>query len=492
MKQHIKRREFLKQSSFAVIALSTSSPNNLPSIQDRLQRKGSPKKVIVVGAGLAGLSAAYELTRASHDVTILEARTRPGGRVLTLRAPFSDGLYDEAGAAYIPDSHDWTMRYIKLFDLPLDPIVPSKLASVFYVRGNRIEVRPGEHIRWPFDLTPEEKRLGLAGMREKYVESVVREISNAAAPHWPPAQFKKYDRMTFLEFLREQGASTAAVALLRMGYYDLIGDGVNSYSALHMLRNLAVSGSEKEYAIRGGNDLLPKAFATRLAHKILYGAPVVKIEHHAQGTRVVFLQAGAHQSISADRIICTIPFSVLRQVEVSPKFSIEKQKAIDQLPYNSYARVFLQSRRKFWLEEGLEGRAFTDYPRVNIVDGTSSQLGIRGILRATMGGPEARQMAVMKESERIGFVLKAMEKVHPHIRKNFEGGVSKWWDEDDWARGAYSWFRPGQMTELLPHIGKAEGRVHFAGDHASAWPGWMQGALESGNRAAREVNEATS
>ncbi len=485
----MRRRDFLKQTVVAGATLSASSLNTFTLGQRSLERKGAPKKVIIIGAGLAGLSAAYELTRAGHDVTILEARTRPGGRVFTLRAPFSDGLYNEAGAAYIPDSHYWTMKYIKLFDLPLDPIVPSKLASVFFVGGNRIEVRPRENIKWPFDLTPEEKRVGLVGMREKYVESVVKEIKNAAAPDWPPAQFKKYDQMTFLEFLHEQGASTAAVALLRMGYYDLIGDGVKSYSALYMLRNLALSGSEKEYAIRGGNDLLPKAFATRLAHKIVYGAPLVKIEHHAQGVRAVFLQAGAHQSISADHSICTIPFSVLRQVEISPKFSIEKQKALERLPYNSYARVYLQSRRKFWLDERLEGRAVTDYPRLSIVDGTSNQSGKRGILRASMGGPEARHMAAMKESERISSVLKVMEIVHPHIRENFEGGVSKCWDEDEWARGAYAWFRPGQMTELLPHIGKAEGRVHFAGDHASAWPGWMQGALESGNRAAREVNE---
>src|SRR6266545_2008126 len=200
MKHRIKRREFLKQSSFAVAALSISSHNKLLSTQESLQRRGPPKKVIIIGAGLAGLSAAYELTRAGHDVTILEARTRPGGRVFTLRAPFSDGLYNEAGAAYIPDSHDWTMKYIKFFDLPLDPIVPSKLASVFFVRGNRIEVRPRENIKWPFDLTAEEKRVGLVGMREKYVESVVKEIKNAAAPDWPPAQFKKYDQMTFLEF----------------------------------------------------------------------------------------------------------------------------------------------------------------------------------------------------------------------------------------------------------------------------------------------------
>jgi monoamine oxidase len=76
------------------------------------------------------------------------------------------------------------------------------------------------------------------------------------------------------------------------------------------------------------------------------------------------------------------------------------------------------------------------------------------------------------------------------MREQFEGGAAKCWDTDEWARGAYAWFKPGEMGSLLPHIARAEGRVHFAGEHASSAPGWMHGALESGNRVAQEINEA--
>ena len=490
MKHRVTRREFLKQGSLAAIALSASSPGIHASNHTPLQRNGPPKKVIVIGAGLSGLVAAYELVHAGHNVTILEARTRPGGRVHTLREPFSDGLYNEAGAIYIPDSHAWTLNYVRLFDLPLDLIEPLKLAAVFFVRGKRILVKPGENINWPVDLTAEENRLGLAGMRHKYVDSVVKEMVSVAATDWPPQRLKRYDDISFAEFLRERGASPAAIALLRLGYFDVLGDGIDSYSALYLLRNLALSDTGKDYTIRGGNDLLPRAFAARLSDKVLYGTPVVKMGQDAQGARVVFLQAGAQRSISADHLISTIPFSALKRVEVSPKFSIEKQRAIEQLPYNSYARVYLQTRRRFWLEEGLTGGAEVGFRRATIADGTFNQPGIRGILRTTLGGPEARQLAGMRESERISFVLGLVETVHPRIREYFEGGVSKCWDEDEWARGAYAWYRPGQMAALLPSIIKAEGPIHFAGEHTSAWPGWMQGALESGNRVAREVNEA--
>jgi monoamine oxidase len=97
----------------------------------------------------------------------------------------------------------------------------------------------------------------------------------------------------------------------------------------------------------------------------------------------------------------------------------------------------------------------------------------------------------MREGARVNSVLGLVEKVHPHIRLNFEVGASKCWDEDEWARGAYAWYKPGQMTKLLPHVARPEGRVHFAGEHASSLFGWMQGALESGNRAALEVNDAS-
>jgi monoamine oxidase len=491
MKHSISRRGFLKQS-VAASALYSIPHLNVPDANAKsLNPTATPKKIIIIGAGLAGLSAAYELTQAAHDVTILEARTRAGGRVYTLREPFSDGMYAEAGAIYVPDNHDWTMRYIKLFELSLDSVLPRNLASIIYIRGKRIELKRGKTTDWPLDLTADEKNLGRSGMMEKYIGSILKEISNAAAPDWPPHSLKKYDQMTFSEFLRKQGASSDAVALLRVGYPDLWGDGVDTVSALGLLRDFALGRDIKQvYTIRGGSDLLPKAFAARLTDKVCYGAPVVKIEHNAQGVRVVYLQAGAHKTITADHLICAVPFSVLKQIDISPRFSPEKERAIEQLPYTSVARVYLQTRKRFWLKEGLTGEASTDLPIMSVYDRTVNQRGSRGILESYMAGPQARRATAMKESERISFTLEQMEKVHPAVRDNFEGGTSKCWDEDEWARGDYAWFKPGQMSSLLPHIGRSEGRVHFAGEHASAWPGWMQGALESGNRAAREINEA--
>src|SRR5262245_35366155 len=169
MRESIRRRDFLKQPAVAAATLSSSSLDTFAFLQRNLERRGAPKKVIIVGAGLAGLSAAYELTQAGHDVTVLEARTRPGGRVHTLRDPFADGLYADAGAARIPDHHHFTLQYAELFGLKLDPFQPVDLPSIYHVRGKRIRVTRGQNMEWPYDLSAEERTLGLDGMRQKYI-----------------------------------------------------------------------------------------------------------------------------------------------------------------------------------------------------------------------------------------------------------------------------------------------------------------------------------
>jgi monoamine oxidase len=477
----MRRRDFLKQTALAAAVTSASARHRFAFGRKALERRGAPKKVIIVGAGLAGLSAAYELTQAGHDVTILEARTRPGGRVHTLRDPFAEGLYAEAGAARIPDHHHFTLKYVELFGLTLDLFQPPAVPSVYHVRGKRIRVTPGQKVEWPYELTAEERALGLSGMRQKYIWSVLGELGDVTDPSWPsPETLKKYDQMNRSDFWRSRGASPEAVALLSVGGID---DRAETWSTLFMLRNQALNRKlNRFYKIRGGNDLLPKAFAARLAERIHYAAPVV---------RAVFQRAGTHHTLTGDRLVCAVPFSVQKNIEVSPAFSVEKQRAVEQLPYLSASKIFLQSRKRFWLDEGLSGFATTDLPVGQVWDATYQQPGVRGILQAFPISLHSRRVTAMSEDERIGFALEQVEVIYPGMREHFEGGVTKCWDEDEWARGASAYYKPGQFSTLLPHVARPEGRIHFAGEHTSVWvDGWMQGALESGDRVAREVNGA--
>lgn len=486
----MRRRDFLKQTAIAAVTLSASSVSTFASGQKNLERKGASKKVIIIGAGLAGLSAAYELTQAGHDVTVLEARIRPGGRVLTLRGRFAEGLYAEAGATRVPNHHHFTLKYAELFGLTLDPFQPPDLSFVYYVRGKRIQVKPGQKIAWPHELTSEEKELGLSGLRQKYIWSMLSELGDVTDPGWPsPETLKKYDQMNRSDFWRSRGASREAVALLSLGGID---DRAETWSALFMLRNQALNRKLNQYyKIRGGTDLLPQAFAVRLSENIRYAAPVVRIEQSAESVKAIFRHAGAYHTLAADHLICAVPFSVQKNIEVDPAFSIEKQRAIEELPYLSASKIFLQSKKRFWASAGESGFAMTDLPIGQVWDMTYQQRGTRGILQAFPISLHSRSVTAMSENERIDFALQQVELIYPGIREHFEGGATKCWDEDEWARGASAYYKPGQFSSLLPHVARPEGRIHFAGEHTSVWiDGWMQGALESGNRVAREVNAA--
>jgi monoamine oxidase len=489
MKSLIDRRNFIKQSLLATAALSSSRLKVLAT-PGRIRGTDSAKKVIILGAGLAGLSAAYELTQAGHDVTMVEARTRPGGRVYTLREPFADGLYADAGATRFPDSHNFTLEYVRLFGLNVDPVLyPAQ--PVNYIRGKRIVVEQGRSADWPFDLTQEEKSLGPDGLRHKYTDPIMKGIGDPVSRDWPPESLEKYDRLRPSEFLRSQGASEAAIDLMRFG---LSSEDFDNLSLLYSASSEVLDdGATNQYMIRGGSDLLPKAFAARLSDKIRYGSPVVRIEQSSEQARVVIQQAGAFQTLTADRLICTVPFSVLRTIEVRPAFSPEKQRAIEELPYFPITRVYLQMRKRFWNEEGASGLVVgrTDLPIMAVWDNTVNQPGTRGILQSYSWLKYGRELGAMPEGERIGLVLRHMDRVFPGSHENFEGATSYCWDQDPWARGAAAFYKPGQESSLHPHIARPEGRVHFAGEHTSTWPGWMQGALQSGHRVAREINEAS-
>ena len=428
------------------------------------------KKVLIVGAGLAGLSAAYELVQAGHQVTVLDARSRPGGRVLTLRDGFADGQYAEAGAETFGETHNFVQHYVQALKLEKMPAWNyGKLASLIF--------RDGQRSRPTSELST------------KFIQPAVREIGDPLAPGWPSAEvLRQFDRVSMAELLRNRGASPQEIALLQVIYSDSWDNGTAPDSALCLLRDEAIARKGASFRIRGGNDQLPQALARSLDTRVHYRTTLERIRQNNKHVTATVNTSGRRSQITADYLICAIPFTVLRSIEVSPAFSEGKQRAIRELTYNSVTRVYVQSATRSWVTDGLSGYAATDLPIGTVWDCTEGQPGARGILECYTSGERSRRLAALSEPQRIRTAVGNLQQVFPGV--SGEKTVSVTWDADPLVKGAFAWFKRDQMATLLPHIARPEGRVFFAGEHTSPWFGWMQGALESGNRAAREVNDA--
>jgi monoamine oxidase len=351
MHDHVTRRAFIRNvlavgatgllpwSAFALHAATT------PPLG---QRRGPRKQVVVLGAGVAGLAAAFELDAAGHEVTVLEARTRPGGRVLTLRESFADGLYAEVGATRIASTNDWTLKYVRQFGLELVPFRPAGLADVYHVRGQRVVYHGPHEPEWPVPLTAEERAIGLTGLRHRYIGSVLPEIGHGGIPDIPPERLRRFDQISYRDFLHMQGASPAAIELLTLG------SGEDDASALQRLRALTWRTGAEWWKIAGGNDRLPHAFAAKLAARIHYGASVTRVRHDENGVVVGYLQGDQAREAHADHAICTIPFSVLGGLDIAP-LSAAKRRAISDLRYPHVTKTILQTRTRFWISAGMSG-----------------------------------------------------------------------------------------------------------------------------------------
>jgi monoamine oxidase len=316
--------------------------------------------------------------------------------------------------------------------------------------GRRILPEHDKAISWPLALTAEGRRLGLAGMRQKYVQPALAELWSAVEDGTLGALEASYDARSFADVLTAQGASRAAIELLNLCNSDLIGEGAAEYSALDMIGQAynVLAQTERRvrgfYTIAGGNDRLPQALAAKLAERVQLNTEIVRVDQDPSRVRVTYCQGPVQCSREVDCLVLAVPPSILRKLETKPAFSSAKARAIREVRMTSVSRIYFETLTRFWRDQGLSGFATTDLPLSYFWQSTAAQGGDQGILQGWLMGPHARHFDQLAEEERQRFALEQAEKVFLGLEAEIDHIATVWWDSNRWSGGAYPWFKPGQ------------------------------------------------
>jgi monoamine oxidase len=456
-----------------------------------LSGRVSGVRVVILGAGLAGMTTAYELGKVGYDCRILEARTRPGGRVFTVRrgtiseedgpgqtAAFDDGLYFNAGPMRISHHHHTTLAYCRELQVPTEVFVPDcESAYLAQTRG----ALAGRRIR-------------LREARADFDGHIAELLSKALSQAQLDQPLTAEDRDRVLAYLRRLGALDQQRQY--RGSPRRGPDDQGRPSAPLALRDL-FSGIPDFYVqsdwysqptmmqVAGGMDRLPAALAERLKSRIVYRAAVREIRQSERGVWVIYADAdGRPRRVDADYCVSTIPLPVLSGIEKD--LSQPVQSAISAATYDGAGKIGLQFKRRFWEQDDeiYGGRSWTDQEIGQVIYPSHGFNGSKGVLVGYYLD-FARTMRDRPPAERQRLALEQGARIHPQYTTEFDTAFSVTWPRVPWSRGSWR-SESGAALQALSALRQPDGRVHFAGDYMTDMSSWMQGAFES----AREVATA--
>lgn len=467
------RRLFLKQLS-ATIAGAAFSDSFFAC-----RPTAHPPVIAIVGAGLAGLTAAYYLERAGLRTQLFEASSRVGGRVRSANGLLADGVVTELGGEFIDSQHRQILRFCQAFNLPLldtRAATENTLIRVHYVFGGR-PISEADIIQ---AFTP------FAGRIRQDIQRF------AGSPASGNPAIGELDRLSIDAYLHQIGLSGWLATLISTSFTSEYGLAAGDQSCLNLLILLnpeTTNGfelygeSDERYKVIGGNERIVTELHQRLRSPVHTGFHLERIARRGTGYQLSFANG---RETTADYVVMTLPFSVLRQIKLDLTMSPRKRRCIDELGYGTVSKLLIGVNERVWRRNGYAGTAFSEHIQ-NGWDNSHMQQQNTGPGGYTLllGGDSGHNL----NGTQFDHYVAACDEVFPGVQQAMSDRRSVYnWSRNPLTRGAYSCYRVGQVTTLGGAESERVGNLLFAGEHCSRqFQGFMNGAAETGRRAADDI-----
>jgi monoamine oxidase len=444
--------------------------------------------VVVVGAGLAGLTAARRLVDAGAEVMVLEARDRVGGRTLTL--PAADGTPIDHGGQWIGPTQD---RIAALAERLGVTTYPS------YERGLNTEFRNGRAHRFDGQLPDGGDPVSAVAMGQ-----AIRELDAMAArvpleAPWTAEDALAWDSQTVETWLQTRVKAERARIWLRAAIRGTMAAEARDLSLLHTLfvigsagglaRLIATAGGAQERRFHQGAQAVSIRLAESLGDRVVLGAPAQVVRHGDGGVEV---EANG-RSVAAGRAIVAVPPAIAGRIVYRPAMPGWRNQLTQRVPMGSVIKVHALYEEPFWRQEGLSGLAVSDSGPVRIVYDNSPEDGSPGVLVGFIEGEQARSWARRNRADRRAGILACLADYFGERAGRPRELLERSWADEEYSGGCYAgYFPPGVWTSFGQALREPIGRLHWAGtETATVWTSYMEGAVQSGERAADEVLAAS-
>jgi monoamine oxidase len=493
VEERVTRAQLIKRGAVAGIAFAGASSAGRFA---KAAYGAAAPRIVVVGAGLAGLTAAYRLKQAGYVAQVYEASNRIGGRCWSYRGSsgtWADGQVAEHGGELIDQGHTAMRQLAQELGFKLDNLLSAQQNGT-------------EDFFWLDDAyyTSEELSADLNGIYQK----LHKDTSAASYPtlwNLSTQRGRELDAMSIIDWLDETcpngGSKSKLGRILDIAYNIEYGAECSQQSALNLIYLLGYIGqgqfqvfgkSNEKYHVRGGNDQVPEALAGALAGQINRSSELVAIASNASRTTwtLTFKQGLTTTTVTADRVVLALPFSILRGVDFkNANFDPLKVTAINELGMGTNSKLHVQFSNRHWNGLGNNGNTYADTGYQNTWDVTRGQPGASGILVDYTGGKIGASFGSGTPATRAKQFLGQIEPVLPGISAKWNGRATvDYWTGYPWTKGSYSYWKVGQYTKFAGMESAIQGTCHFAGEHTSQdFQGYLNGAVDTGQRVASEI-----